>query len=276
MPELQVTPFNQRDSRWGSNRHGTSSRTLAQTGCTVSIVASMLVHAGYKTDPGKLNKLLTDNNGYAQGNLIIWSAIARLFPKVKFEYRHYSYNNDLARAWIDAGKMPVIEVGAAPIGGSPGGKHWVGFVGNKKSVDPWTGTIRDTSTWQPTGMALFDYTPVTSNNGDNNMSNMYKGYDLNNPESMKVAVDVLVRVQQGEFVEKPVHEKALSDLKTALEEEKIRAIDKAYNEGVDVGRESSNVPAEPPEEFTINGKVWVLNGVSWVDGKLRGNYDRKK
>lgn len=248
MPLLQVIPFNQRDSKWGSNRHGTSNMTLAQTGCTVSIVASMLVHAGYKTDPGKLNKLLTDNKGYANGNLIIWSVVNKLFPKVKFEYRHYSYNNDLARAWIDAGKMPIIEVGAAPIGGSPGGKHWVGFVGNKKSVDPWTGTIKDTSTWQPTGMALFDYIPVTSNNGDNN---------------------------KGEFIEKPVHEKALSDLKAALEEEKIRAVDKAYNEGVDVGRESANVPTEPPEEFTINGKVWVLNGVSWVDGKLHGNYKRK-
>ena len=36
----------------------------------------------------------------------------------------------------------------------------------------------------------------------NNMSDMYNGYDLSNRESMKVAVDVLVRVQKGEFVEK--------------------------------------------------------------------------
>jgi hypothetical protein len=31
---------------------------------------------------------------------------------------------------------------------------------------------------------------------------MYKGYDLDNKESMRVAVDLLVRVQNGEFVEK--------------------------------------------------------------------------
>jgi len=36
----------------------------------------------------------------------------------------------------------------------------------------------------------------------NNMSDMYNGYDLSNRESMKVAVDILVRVQKGEFVEK--------------------------------------------------------------------------
>lgn len=39
---------------------------------------------------------------------------------------------------------------------------------------------------------------------------IYKGYDLTNKDSMKVAVDVLVRVQQGEFVEKT---KADADLK---------------------------------------------------------------
>lgn len=42
--------------------------------------------------------------------------------------------------------------------------------------------------------------------GDSSMANMYKGYDLANPESMKVAVDVLVRLQAGEFVDKSKYE----------------------------------------------------------------------
>lgn len=45
----------------------------------------------------------------------------------------------------------------------------------------------------------------------------YKGYDLDNKESMKVAVDVLVRVQAGEFVDKKKYEE---DLKKAKEENK--------------------------------------------------------
>lgn len=158
---LNIQVFNQRDPKWGGDKHGTSNSTMAKTGCTVSILASMLVHAGYKTDPGKLNKLLTDNNGYRNGNLVFWPAISQLFPKVKWVYRHYTYDNALASEWIkQKGIMPIIEVGAAPIGGAPGGKHWVGFVGDMKSADPWTGTIRDTSTWQPTGMALYEYTPA--------------------------------------------------------------------------------------------------------------------
>jgi len=39
-------------------------------------------------------------------------------------------------------------------------------------------------------------------------TNMYKGYDLSNVDSMKVAVDILVRVQAGEFVEKTELDKA--------------------------------------------------------------------
>lgn len=211
---LTVQPFSQRDPKWANLKHGTSGMTIGQTGCTISILATMLVHAGYNTDPSKLNKLLTDNQGYANGNLVIWQAIQQLFPKVTFVYRHYNYQNDLAKAWINKGLMPIIEVGAAPIGGAPGGKHWVGFVGDKKSVDPWTGTIKDTSTWQPTGMALFDYVP-SSNQGGN--MDMYKGYDLDNKDSMRAAVDVVVRLQNGEFVDKPVHEKLLKEANEACD-----------------------------------------------------------
>lgn len=39
---------------------------------------------------------------------------------------------------------------------------------------------------------------------EEDMANMYKGYDLDNKDSMKVAVDILVRVQAGEFVENKV------------------------------------------------------------------------
>lgn len=45
----------------------------------------------------------------------------------------------------------------------------------------------------------------------------YKGYDLDNKESMKVAVDLLVRVQGGEFVEKSKYD---ADLKAAKEANK--------------------------------------------------------
>lgn len=52
-------------------------------------------------------------------------------------------------------------------------------------------------------------------------ANNYKGYDLSNAESMKVAVDVLVRVQGGEFVNKADFE--------ALQEKYQKSIDEQGN-----------------------------------------------
>ena len=59
----------------------------------------------------------------------------------------------------------------------------------------------------------------------NNMSDMYNGYDLSNRESMKVAVDVLVRVQKGEFVEKSKLDE-LVKIKTAELSSKISDYEK--------------------------------------------------
>lgn len=59
----------------------------------------------------------------------------------------------------------------------------------------------------------------------NNMSDMYNGYDLSNRESMKVAVDILVRVQKGEFVEKSKLDE-LVKIKTAELSSKISDYEK--------------------------------------------------
>lgn len=63
-------------------------------------------------------------------------------------------------------------------------------------------------------------------------SNMYKGYDLANPESMKVAVDVLIRVQQGEFVDRPKYEADIAerDRKIAELNDKVVSLQNESNE----------------------------------------------
>lgn len=56
--------------------------------------------------------------------------------------------------------------------------------------------------------------------GGSNVANYYKGYDLTNQDSMKVAVDVLVRVQGGELVDKskadPKYQQAIQQMKDIL------------------------------------------------------------
>jgi hypothetical protein len=76
--------------------------------------------------------------------------------------------------------------------------------------------------------------PKRPNNGSSesegdNMADMYKGYDLENKESMKVAVDVLVRLQAGEFVETSKLDE-LVKVKTAELSSKISDYDRKIKE----------------------------------------------
>lgn len=61
------------------------------------------------------------------------------------------------------------------------------------------------------GWLRFKGTPVTTG------PEMYNGYDLTNKESMKVAVDVMVRVQKGEFVDKSKYDADLKSKQTTID-----------------------------------------------------------
>ena len=73
-----MTAFSQRDPRWSADKLGTSVYTLAQAGCLVCAVASMLCDFGVPTDPHRLNLWLRDHNGFAQGALFRFYAVAGL------------------------------------------------------------------------------------------------------------------------------------------------------------------------------------------------------
>jgi hypothetical protein len=87
---------------------------------------------------------------------------------------------------------------------------------------------------------------------------MYKGYDLDNKDSMRVAVDLLVRVQAGEFVEKPKYE---ADVKNA------------YDSGVIDGK--AQAPTGLPE---IDPTKWAENGltIESTDGGIKRIVNYKK
>lgn len=138
------------------------------------------------------------------------------------------------------------------------------------------------------------------------MANMYKGYDLANPESMKAAVDVLVRVQAGEFVDKPKYDKDLGDAKTeadrrvdlaktaereatvktiasqvglpesittteALVTDLKRLISQSNNGNGEIGSDTPQLPNA--DKLRLNGvqRKWVQNGI-----ETTLNYDVKE
>lgn len=114
---------------------GHGSATCAQVGCTICCIAEII-----GTTPDVVNKRLLAVDGFL-GNLVKWAWIEKAFPGVK-AYRYYGYDNNFVKSYVP---NVMCEVSSAPIGGSPNGKHWIVYKGNKQCGDPWTGSIRPTA-----------------------------------------------------------------------------------------------------------------------------------
>lgn len=133
--------LSQRDLKWANIKLGFSDSTIGLYGCTITCLAMII-----GTTPDVVNDRLKAVNGFASGNLLIWSKIPEAFPGITIN-RVWSYINDDVLAHVP---NVLVEVPAAPIGGN--GSHWVVYIGDHKLNDPWTGTERPTSDFpNPTG-----------------------------------------------------------------------------------------------------------------------------
>lgn len=151
---IQTKVFSQRDRKWANDKMGESGLTLHNYGCTVTSLASLLCALGYDETPKTVNRKLSAHGGYYKKTaLILWSAVSRIWTKLKFVKRAYNYNN-LEVIWYVYGKrIPVlVEVNGAKIGAA---RHWVLFVGDKKMIDPWYGRISVTNYYPTTGYTLY-------------------------------------------------------------------------------------------------------------------------
>lgn len=154
-----MNQYSQNDSQWKSLKHGTSSSTIGATGCTITALSMMLHSIGYEENPKTVNDKLTRNGGYASGNLIIWSAINKIWPRAKWTWRGYSYTDDDNAKVADAIKKYgscLVAVNGAPIGGVARDGHWVLYVGNQRLIDPWDGLEKPTSSYDATGYAIIE------------------------------------------------------------------------------------------------------------------------
>ena len=86
--------YKQCDSKWGSHRLGTSSKTICKAGCAMSSIAMSLYRYGERINneeanpgfillwlfwhKGNLNNWLTHHGGYASRDLIIWNSVHKL------------------------------------------------------------------------------------------------------------------------------------------------------------------------------------------------------
>lgn len=135
--------LSQRDPRWSYIQVGTGGRSIGQVGCTITCL-SMLADV----NPDYTNQRMNAVKGYASGNLVIWGKVSEALPNLQFIKRVSGYNNNDVKNNLPC----LIEVDGAPIGGY---RHWVVFIGNGKLYDPWDGREKPTSSYSPTGYAIF-------------------------------------------------------------------------------------------------------------------------
>jgi uncharacterized protein YoxC len=151
--------YSQNDAQWKALKHGTSNSTIGSTGCTITALAMALASIGYDENPKTANQKLTENGGYSSGNLLLWTAIEKIWPRAKFLWRGKTYTTDDNAKVADAIKKYgscLVEVDATPIGGT---KHWVLYIGNQRLIDPFDGLEKPTSTYSAIGYATIELIP---------------------------------------------------------------------------------------------------------------------
>jgi len=67
--------FLQTDRRWAGDRIGGSSEMIRRVGCTLCCLSMALCSRGFECDPGSLNRMLIERDGYTSRGWIIWAAV---------------------------------------------------------------------------------------------------------------------------------------------------------------------------------------------------------
>jgi GH25 family lysozyme M1 (1,4-beta-N-acetylmuramidase) len=127
---LEVPLLSQKDSRWASDKLGTSPVTIGSYGCLITAVAMVCNYYGHDTDPGRINKALIDVNGYANDNLLKFAAVEVIYPDITVDWDNYLSNPEPARidAVLKQGIPVIVQVDyntATPALE----QHWVLIVG---------------------------------------------------------------------------------------------------------------------------------------------------
>jgi hypothetical protein len=148
-----VPTYSQRDPRWGNNKLGFSNYLLKDKGCLVTALASFASQV-YNTNltPDIVNSRLKAVNAF-DGALLYWSRVPLAYSKFQWVKRSPIYNNVEVSHSVYQLKTPVlVQVNAWSIGAAI---HWVLFIADQKEMDPWRGAVISTTTYPPTGYALY-------------------------------------------------------------------------------------------------------------------------
>jgi len=229
-----MTIYSQRNSLWASILLGNSNYTIFGYGCTITCLACVL-----NITPAEVNTRLKAVGGF-DGALVIWYKIKEAFPELAWEFRGRNYDDGQVKAAIAKNNFCLVEV---DFDGTErdDDRHWILALPGNKAIDPWTGTVISFEKYKiKRGYSIINI------KGESVMSNIYKGLDLSNPESMKVAVDVWDEVvNQKLYIKKAeVDKNYVSKVDYEIVKEQLKAANNLLKE-----KEEESVP----EDLELNG-----------------------
>lgn len=259
--------LSQRDIRWKDIKIGNSTSTIGNYGCTITCLAML---AG--TTPDVVNAFLTAVDGFSVDR-IIWSKINETklglhFPDMG---RQYVYNDVAVREAIEKNGGCLVEVDYDGVVTTPSDRHWVLFIGNHQLIDPWTGTIRPTSSYP----IVKGYAIIEKNNEQDDLTsseeNILRFLREQNADEGKV------REAFGALTDKIALQAQIQTLG-----EKILSLESSHNDlqkqvddlSLKLSEEEKSGAYWQSELKTANKEIEILKGQIEVLTKERNDYKR--
>ena len=122
IPQPQLTPiprgglslpdraaFLQKDPRWGAERLGKSSDTMASDGCLVTATSMALANLGFQTNPSDLNARLTQTDSFTPRGWLIWDGIRKVTAGRAEAVFHDDVSEDIINSCMRNGQYPLVQ-----------------------------------------------------------------------------------------------------------------------------------------------------------------------
>jgi len=228
--------YNQNDPVFKNIKLGFSNKyTLFSDGCYVFCLAYIL-----GIDVIECNEKLKSAGAFmanSEGDvcLLNHTKIQSAFPgRIVSVAKYDSYDNDAALEAIAQNGKVIVKVDFDGSNSTTMDTHFVTFIGNKTLFDSLGGKEKPTSTYP----VLKGLRVITLK--DEVLGEMYKGYDLSNSDSMKIAVEKLCDIMDGKYITSEEHQRIINELDSKsteqatqyakekqILEDKIKALDEA-------------------------------------------------
>ena len=101
--------FLQKDPRWGSERIGTTTDTMASHGCLVTATSMALVNLGFQTNPSDLNARLTQTDSFTQRGWLIWDGIRKVTAGQAEAIYHMEVSEGIINGCMMKGQYPLVQ-----------------------------------------------------------------------------------------------------------------------------------------------------------------------